>query len=105
MKFKFKCGEEVELYSIGVLAEKLGRTPEAIRQWEQAGVLPPALFKDKNKYRLYSAEQIDAIIKCAEECGIGQGKSLFGSDFPKRVWCELGKIKDKYERMSKRNGT
>lgn len=94
--FTLPNGETIELFYIGTLAGALGRTPPTVRKWEISGVLPDPLFRDVNGRRLYSQEQIDAIVKCAERAKIKQGMSIANTSFS--VWChkELEKIKLKY---------
>jgi hypothetical protein len=68
-------GIEVELYYIGELADRLGRTSQSVRKWEIAGWIPKTIFKDKNGRRMYSNEQIEIIVQCAEETRLRQGYS------------------------------
>lgn len=70
-------GKEVELFSISQLAEVLNRKPVTLRLWEQKGFLPKATYvkpgKDKDprgRRRLYSREQVLALVQIAEEEGI-----------------------------------
>ena len=48
-------GKKVELFPVGVLATAVGRTSQAIRKWEVAGIIPPSFFKDKSGKRLIRA--------------------------------------------------
>lgn len=94
---KLKNGMTVEVYSINVLASELGRTAQTVRKWEIAGILPKALFKDqKTGKRFYSREQIDTIVKCAEESNIRQGYSVSNTSFPNRVHTALKILNQKY---------
>lgn len=91
-------GEELELFYIGTLAYELGRTPGTVRKWEIAGYIPETCFKDASTgRRLYSREQIDAIVKCAERAKVKQGMCISDTCFAK--WChqEMNKIKEKYK--------
>lgn len=94
--FKLPTGEDIDLYYIGTLASALGRTSDTIRKWEIAGVIPDPFFKDVNGRRLYSKEQIEAIVKCAERAKIKQGASIAKTSFSR--WChrELENIRKKY---------
>ena len=76
-------GEELELFYVDRLASELGRTPQTIRKWEVSGILPKPIFKDKNNRRLYSQEQIDAIVECAEKSNVRQGYSVANTNFSK----------------------
>lgn len=94
--FKLKNGVVVTLYSINTLAEELGRTSQTIRKWEVAGILPKAIFKDRNGRRMYSQEQIDTIVRVAEECNIRQGYSVSNTSFPSKVHNALEELNKKY---------
>lgn len=95
--FKLPSGEVIELFYIGTLASALGRTTNTIRKWEIAGVIPDPCFKDSFGRRLYSQEQIDAIVRCAEKAHIKQGLSIANTSFSQ--WChrELDILKEKYK--------
>lgn len=89
-------GEEVELFYIDRLATELGRTPQTVRKWEVSGILPKPIFKDKLGRRLYSQEQIDAIVECAERSNVRIGYSIANTNFSVRVHEALQKINNKY---------
>lgn len=90
-------GERVTLYSINKLAMELGRTSQTVRKWEVAGFLPKALFKDvATGRRMYSQEQIDAIVRCAEEAKIRQGYSVANTSFPEKVHKAIQEVNKKY---------
>lgn len=54
--FVLPNGQKIELFYIGTLASALGRSTNAIRKWEIAGVIPDPCFKDERGRRLYSQE-------------------------------------------------
>lgn len=90
-------GKEVKLYYIERLASELGRTPQTIRKWEVSGILPKPIFRDKLGRRLYSQEQIDTIVECAEKSYVRQGYSVANTNFSVRVFEALDKLnKEKY---------
>lgn len=89
-------GEEVNLFYIDRLASELGRTPQTIRKWEVSGILPKPIFRDKLGRRLYSLEQIDAIVECAEKSNVRQGYSVANTNFSVRVHKALDEINKKY---------
>lgn len=89
-------GEKIELFYIGALASALGRSTNAIRKWEIAGVIPDPCFKDSQGRRLYSQEQIDAIVRCAEKAKIKQGLSIANTSFSTWVHKELAILREKY---------
>lgn len=89
-------GETLMLYPISKLASELGRSSDTIRKWEISGVLPKPIFKDKHGRRLYTQEQIDAIVECAIKSKIRQGYSLSNTNFSPRVHEALEKVNAKY---------
>ena len=91
-------GKKVILYPVSVLSEALGRSNQTIRKWEISGILPRTMFEDSRKCRLYTKEQIDIIVKCAEECHVSQGSAISRTPFKKRVHEELAKLAKKYLR-------
>ena len=94
--FKLPNGEEIELYYIGALANALGRSTNAIRKWEISGVIPNTCFRDKDGRRMYSREQIEAIVRCAEKAKIKQGLSIANTSFSTWVHKEMEALRDKY---------
>lgn len=86
-KFKIN-GVYIELFPISELANALGRTTQTVRKWEANGVIPKAIFRDKSKKRLYSREQIELIVKVAEEENIRQGEALERTNFSKRIFAK-----------------
>ena len=91
---KLPNGETVELFYIGTLAKALGRTTNLVRKWEISGTIPDPCFRDKFNCRLYTQEQIDIIVKCAEEAKIKQGAQIMKTSFSKRLYKEFEKIND-----------
>lgn len=89
-------GEVIELFYIEKLASELGRTPQTIRKWEVSGILPKPIFKDKVGRRLYSLEQINAIVDCAEKSNVRIGYSIANTNFSVRVHKALNEINNKY---------
>lgn len=68
-------GVDVEFFAIGAVCAALGRPAVTIRLWIRQGHLPQATFRmpDKNGIkgrRLYTREQVEAIIAVAEAHGI-----------------------------------
>ena len=74
-------GEQVKMYYIGTLAKRLNRTTVSIRIWEDKGIIPETWFRDKFGKRLYTSEQIEAIVHSAEVNDIKCGRSLTRSNF------------------------
>ena len=96
--FVLPNGQKIELFYIGTLASALGRSTNAIRKWEIAGVIPDPCFKDERGRRLYSQEQIDAIVRCAEKAKIKQGLSIANTSFSTWVHKELAELREKYSK-------
>lgn len=96
-KMKLPNGQVVDLFYIGSLASALGRDSNTVRRWEIGGIIPDSCFRDKFGKRLYTQEQIDVIVKCAERAKIKQGASIANTSFS--LWChrELDKLKKKYK--------
>jgi hypothetical protein len=99
-KFTTPSGQTVELFYIGTLAYALGRSTNAIRKWEIAGVIPNTCFKDKFGRRMYSQEQIDAIVECAEKAQVKQGYSIANTSFKSWVHKKLDLINKNYFKVS-----
>lgn len=85
-------GEAKEFFDIGALARALGRKPVTIRAWEQRGFIPKATFRRPSESlngtrRLYSREQIEGMVRIAEEEGLlkGDNRSITATDFAARV--------------------
>ena len=89
-------GEEIELFYIERLASELGRTPQTIRKWEVSGILPKPIFRDKQGRRLYTQEQIDTIVACAEQSNVRQGYSVANTNFSNRVFKAFAELNNKY---------
>jgi hypothetical protein len=92
---KYKVGgEETEFFTVGQLAQALGRQPVTIRKWEREGVIPKATYQSPGKdgdvrgrRRLYTREQVEGIVRIAVEEGVlvSHQKDLKDTDFTKRV--------------------
>lgn len=66
--FVFPNGDKITLYYIGLVAKLLCVKPDTVRKWEYWGYIPSTGFRDKFNRRLYSKEQIDALVASAEKC-------------------------------------
>jgi hypothetical protein len=66
-------GVERTMYTSGDLAEALDRQRQTIRKWESLGIIPKTPFRSKTNRRLYTKEQIDAIVTCVEKYELKQG--------------------------------
>lgn len=70
------------------------RNSLTLRNWENNGILPPALIR-VNNICYYTQEQIDTIVRVALECGIRQGYPISNTRFSERVKIELQKVNEK----------
>jgi hypothetical protein len=80
-------GHDREFFTIGALAAALGRKPVTIRLWEDQGRLPMSRFrtpapqrssipgKSAEGRRLYTREQVEAVIAAAEKTGVTDPKN------------------------------
>ncbi len=66
-------GKDIELHTIGELANKLERQGQTIRKWERLGIIPAATYRAQSGRRLYSTDQIKAIKKMVDEYDLKQG--------------------------------
>lgn len=89
-------GKKVKVYHIGVLAKRLNRTTVAVRMWESKGIIPETWFRDKYGKRLYTEEQIQAIVHSAEVNKIMRGKSLALTNFSEDCHKAFEELHKKY---------
>jgi hypothetical protein len=89
-------GEKVPMFYIGTLANSLNRTATSIRIWESKGIIPKSWFKDKFGKRMYTQEQIDIIVECANECEIAQGRKMSMTDFSVECHRRFAELHKKY---------
>lgn len=95
-------GQERELFTIGALAKAWdNRTVYSVRKLERAGVFPRPVYRkprpaQKQKGdRLYTREQIEAVVRIAKECEVFSTKTRIRIDkteFTQRllaVWRDL----------------
>lgn len=89
-------GEKVKLYYIGVLAKRLNRTTTSLRIWENKGIIPKTWFRDTFGKRLYTMEQIEAIVHSAEVNSIIQGRSISSTNFSQDCHNAFKELHKKY---------
>lgn len=82
-------GHKVRLYPIRKLCQCLefagvNRSIQTIRLWERQGILPPTPFQT-DYGRVYSREQIEAIVDVCKSCNIQQGVALNNSNFKTKL--------------------
>lgn len=69
-------GQSCEFFSIGQLAQALGRSAITVRRWERIGVIPVANFRSPTRSvadkarRLYLREQVEWMLRIAHEEGL-----------------------------------
>lgn len=71
-------GQDVEFFTIGMVAKALGRSAATLREWEAHGVIPKARYRTnsrdpKNARRLYTRAQVEGIVSIAREEGLMKG--------------------------------
>lgn len=88
-------GIKTTLYSIGTVADALGRTRQTIRKWEVGGIIPPTPFKI-NGNRMYSTEHIDVLVECAENAHLKNGSPISQTTFTKDAYEGFEKLNKKF---------
>lgn len=93
-------GQPREFFTVGNLAEALGRKSVTIRKWEREGVIPRATFQapsddPRGRRRLYSREQVEGIVRIAEEEGVlvSYGTPIKSTNFTARVIALFNELK------------
>ena len=66
-------GVELEMFTNGYLAERLDRQAQTLRKWEKQGIIPQATYRNASNRRLYTTNQIEAIVQCVTKYGLQQG--------------------------------
>jgi hypothetical protein len=88
------AGVETEFYTLGNLAQALGRQSVTIRKWEREGIIPKSTYQSpgrdddpRGRRRLYTREQIEGIVRIAHEEGVlvSHQKPLKATNFTVRV--------------------
>lgn len=77
--------KELEMYTIGELAQRLDRQRQTLRKWEKQGIIPQAIYRSGADRRLYTKNQIEAIVSCVEKYKIKQGQPI-PNEFKEEVW-------------------
>jgi hypothetical protein len=78
-------GQDVEFFTSGELADALDRQRQTIRKWEKEGTIPQAQYRSKTGRRLYTKEQVTAILSTVEKYGLKQGTAI-PAEFKKEVF-------------------
>lgn len=75
-------GKQVDMYTIGEIADSLGVTSFNVRKWEREGIIPKAKYKIPTEkrigkgYRVYTKPQVDLIVNTINEYGYSQGVNI-----------------------------
>lgn len=69
-------GKELEMFTIGELAQRLDRQRQTLRKWENNGIIPQAIYRSGANRRLYTKNQIEAIVGCVIKHQIKQGQPI-----------------------------
>lgn len=75
-------GIKFRLYSVSWLAHSAGKTPRAVRRWEEKGMFPKPLFALSDGYRWYSAAEIKAYSRMIKAAGMKMGRLMKGQEPP-----------------------
>ena len=94
---KLPNGEVLELFDTNYLCRALGKDYFIIRRWELCGILPKTCFMRYDTYwRLYSQEQIKAIVENFEKYYVGKTYSISRTLFPKKCHEAFATLQKKY---------
>lgn len=88
-------GVKVRAYTIQDLAERLGRSPLTVRSWERQGYIPPPFLhqqRGKTVWRLYTVDEIEALVLIATGEGIGTGIPMNTTKFSQRAKTRFDEI-------------
>ena len=69
-------GKELEMFTMGELADRLDRQGQTLRKWEKQGIIPQAIYRSGSNRRLYTRNQIEAIVEVVEKYQIKQGQPI-----------------------------
>lgn len=69
--FRQVGGKAVEVYRTGQVAEIIGRTPQMLRNWENADLIPLSTFEDK--HRLYTKAQVRMLVSLEKIISLNKG--------------------------------
>lgn len=97
--FKVINGVRTELFSIGALADALGKAVVTVRLWERKGVIPKAQYRTPNKNgkggrRLYTRAQIEGIVMIAQQEGMTNPRAEYTQTFTARCVDLFRRLKD-----------
>ncbi len=84
-------GEKVKMYTVGTLAQALGKTTQTISSWERKGYVPESPFRARGDVRLYSQEMIEVVVETLK----GRPIRLDDDEVPKGIasaWASLGVV-------------
>ena len=92
-------GEEVHMYSIGQVAQRLERHAGSLRRLEKDGVIPQAFVRFENNYRAYTEHERNVLVFLFQKYDIRQGKAL-GEDFKKDLIDSFNQIHEYYREQA-----
>jgi len=90
-------GTKILTMTLGQLARTVGRQGRTMRAWEHDGILPPPMYRSKSGYRMYTVEEVDAVVKSIEGEGVKNGLKMPES-FKRRLHERFAAIRDAYRR-------
>jgi len=94
------AGLQLSVFTIGVLAEEIGRTTTCIRRWLRLGIAPRPVFKAKNGYRVFCRQELNTYKRvCAAE-KVGSGRAFAATQFSARLHEEVDEIRSAFRRLA-----
>lgn len=90
-------GTKILTMTLGQLARQVGRKGRTMRAWEHDGILPPPMFRSKAGYRMYTVEEVDAVVKSIENEHVQNGVKMPES-FKRSLHEKFAIVRDAYRR-------
>ena len=84
---------EITVYSVADLGRQINRTAQTIRKWELDGIIPEAK-RDQVGRRIYSEEQVKAIVDTVLEYRFQTGQNIRETGFPEAVRAALREVEE-----------
>ena len=85
-------GVELEMFTNGFIGKLLNREAQTIRKWEQQGIIPQATYRNASNRRMYTKNQVLAIVNCVRKYELKQGTPI-----PKEF---VEEVKDEFKRAT-----
>jgi DNA-binding transcriptional MerR regulator len=82
-------GQELELYTIGKLAQLLKRSVETVRAWERSQTIPRPMYRYKNNVRLYHPLEVQVMKQVLKKLG----KYAKREELKEAMWYSLSAVR------------